>query len=100
MTKKDNEVWNEICAQVDRAADDPSMRVCAVCLCATPRATYDEHMQEHGYETINITGPDRCQCPACKVVPHWSSCAVHNAPAYPPGPCDCGALEGKGPKLD
>lgn len=21
---------------------------------------------------------------------HWSDCAVHNAPAYPPGPCDCG----------
>ena len=20
-----------------------------------------------------------------------SDCAVHNAPAYPPGPCDCGA---------
>lgn len=22
---------------------------------------------------------------------HASDCAVHNAPAYPPGPCDCGA---------
>ncbi len=21
---------------------------------------------------------------------HWSSCAVHNAPALPVGPCDCG----------
>jgi len=21
---------------------------------------------------------------------HWSDCAVHNAPAYPAGPCDCG----------
>lgn len=21
---------------------------------------------------------------------HWSSCAVHNEPAYPAGPCDCG----------
>jgi len=21
---------------------------------------------------------------------HWSDCAVHNAPAYEPGPCDCG----------
>ena len=21
---------------------------------------------------------------------HWSDCAVHNAPAYKPGPCDCG----------
>ena len=25
---------------------------------------------------------------------HKSSCAVHNAPAYPPGPCDCGAEAG------
>lgn len=24
---------------------------------------------------------------------HWSDCAVHNAPAYEPGPCDCGGLE-------
>lgn len=23
---------------------------------------------------------------------HWSDCAVHNAPALPPGPCDCGGL--------
>jgi len=22
---------------------------------------------------------------------HWSDCAVHNAPAYPPGECDCDA---------
>lgn len=23
---------------------------------------------------------------------HLSSCSMHNAPAYEPGPCDCGAL--------
>jgi hypothetical protein len=23
---------------------------------------------------------------------HWSDCAVHNMPAYPNGPCDCGAM--------
>lgn len=22
---------------------------------------------------------------------HYSDCAVHNEPAYPPGPCNCGA---------
>lgn len=32
-----------------------------------------------------------CQCEACKAKRHWSDCAVHNAPAYPVGPCDCGA---------
>lgn len=24
---------------------------------------------------------------------HWSSCAVHNEPAYPAGPCDCGGFK-------
>jgi hypothetical protein len=24
---------------------------------------------------------------------HWSDCAVHNGPAYPAGPCDCGAAQ-------
>ncbi len=24
---------------------------------------------------------------------HWSGCAVHNAPAYLPGPCDCGGYD-------
>ena len=24
---------------------------------------------------------------------HWSDCAIHNAPALPVGPCDCGGLE-------
>ena len=22
---------------------------------------------------------------------HWSDCAIYNEPAYPAGPCDCGA---------
>src|SRR3972149_2739291 len=28
---------------------------------------------------------------------HWSNCALHNAPALPPEPCDCGvnAAQGK-----
>lgn len=26
-------------------------------------------------------------------VEHWSDCAVHNAPALPAGPCDCGGYE-------
>jgi hypothetical protein len=28
--------------------------------------------------------------PAQEPVKHWSDCAVHNGPAYPPGECDCG----------
>ncbi|WP_197732897.1 hypothetical protein [Paraburkholderia pallida] len=38
--------------------------------------------------------PTQCQCPACKVVLHASDCAVHNAPALPNGPCDCGSQFG------
>jgi hypothetical protein len=34
---------------------DPSLRICAVCLRATPRATYTEHMNGHGYETLNVS---------------------------------------------
>ena len=26
-----------------------------------------------------------------KAIIHASDCALHNAPAYEPGPCDCGA---------
>ena len=34
-----------------------------------------------------------CQCSACKDGKlHLSDCAVHNDPAYPAGPCDCGVL--------
>ena len=35
--------------------------------------------------------PEQCQCPACKIAPHASDCPVHNEPAWPNGPCDCGA---------
>lgn len=31
-----------------------------------------------------------CTCAACKIT-HASDCAVHNEPAMPKGPCDCGA---------
>lgn len=32
-----------------------------------------------------------CQCDACRPTIHASDCAVHNMPASPNGPCDCGA---------
>jgi hypothetical protein len=28
-----------------------------------------------------------------KKIIHASDCAIHNAPAYEPGPCDCGAIK-------
>lgn len=36
-----------------------------------------------------------CQCAACMVT-HASDCAVHNMPAMPNGPCDCGAVSPAG----
>ena len=31
--------------------------------------------------------------PENKTFSHWSDCAVHNGPAYPAGPCDCGVAQ-------
>lgn len=44
------------------------------------------------------TGVLSCQTPIATIVmgecgyckQHWSDCAVHNEPALPKGPCDCG----------
>lgn len=35
-----------------------------------------------------------CACGACVpgVIQHASDCAVHNAPAFPAGPCTCNAV--------
>jgi hypothetical protein len=38
----------------------------------------------------NTPAVEKCSCSACAVTPHASDCAVHNEPAYPNGPCDCG----------
>jgi len=38
-----------------------------------------------------LEAKDGCQCPACKVAPHASDCAVHSEPAYPAVECNCGA---------
>lgn len=41
--------------------------------------------------------PDKPAAPSKKAtheeVQHLSSCAVCNAPAFEPGPCDCGAVK-------
>lgn len=58
---------------------------------------YDGRIIEKAYKAINKAlaeqpaQPEGCQCPACKVTPHTSDCAVHNEPAYPKGGCNCGA---------
>jgi hypothetical protein len=43
---------------------------------------------------IYVYGPEesehRCGPEGCE---HASDCAVHNGPAYPAGPCDCGVSE-------
>lgn len=49
------------------------------------------------YEPATVGAPvssqaASCQCEACQMNGiHASDCAVHNEPAYPNGPCDCGA---------
>ena len=47
-------------------------------------------------EICNAPQPAHCQCIACKDgILHASDCAVHNGPAYPAGPCDCGVAQEK-----
>lgn len=49
----------------------------------------------------NAAADRLCQCAACvelrarmpQSVGHLSHCAVHNEPAYPAGPCNCGATQ-------
>lgn len=44
---------------------------------------------------MNISSQQGCQCDACKKDgPHDSDCAVHNAPAYTKGECDCSVATG------
>lgn len=60
MTEQEMQVFlDEFDREAQKAAADPSLRVCAICLCATPRETYGEHMQGHGYETVNVRFADQ-----------------------------------------
>lgn len=58
-------------------------------------ATLEEYkaaMREYEAATTPAAAPETCQCPDCLTTGlHASGCAVHNAPAYPNGPCDCRA---------
>jgi hypothetical protein len=37
--------------------------------------------------------PVHCQCKHCRIVPHASWCAVHNAPALAEGVCTCDLVQ-------
>ncbi len=37
--------------------------------------------------TLTLNGDDVIKIP---VLCHWSDCSLHNEPAYPAKPCDCG----------
>jgi hypothetical protein len=41
--------------------------------------------------------PGKSDSPKHIVAGHASDCAVNNGPAYPPGPCNCGAVLAIGP---
>ena len=48
---------------------------------------------EFDWGNQRLAQPAHCQCTACKNgTIHASDCAVHNGPAYPAGPCDCGVM--------
>lgn len=47
---------------------------------------------------ITVDGVHECYtCEDVVCLTHTSDCAVHNAPALPPGPCDCGLVGEKIP---
>jgi hypothetical protein len=49
-----------------------------------------EELEAEFARRLADSGPIDCQCEACKPHSHASDCAVHNMPAYPNGPCNCG----------
>jgi hypothetical protein len=52
------------------------------------------HMCGQVYTASPAAQQAHCQCTACKDgILHASDCAVHNGPAYPAGPCDCGPTQ-------
>lgn len=53
-----------------------------------------EKVSRYIYHMIGQTGPT-CGCESCRTIVHLSDCAVHNEPAFPNGPCDCGAVNVK-----
>jgi len=50
-----------------------------------------EEAQKHFRGECAAPANQGCQCKACEITPHLSSCAVHNMPAEPNGECDCDA---------
>jgi hypothetical protein len=62
------------------------------------RAMYGTSWSKNGERidpaSVYLDEPAHCQCTACKDgIIHASDCAVHNGPAYPAGPCDCGVAQ-------
>ena len=59
---------------------------------AKRQAAMDKVNQEFTEEYIKYRTafPKGYIAPQQEPVQHWSDCAVHNGPAYPAGPCDCG----------
>ncbi|WP_244134224.1 hypothetical protein [Burkholderia gladioli] len=56
----------------------------------TPRGVYGAMLDAAPAAPV----ADHCQCPACAGgTIHASDCAVHNGPAYPNGPCNCGTAQ-------
>jgi len=62
---------------------------------AKRQAAMDKVNQEFTEEYIKYRTafPKGYIAPQQELVQHWSDCAVHNGPAYPAGPCDCGMAQ-------
>jgi hypothetical protein len=52
-----------------------------------------ESKPDQGAMGMAIPGPASLEAYELAHVQHWSSCALHNAPAFAPGPCNCGGYK-------
>ena len=57
-------------------------------LAQSEQASYPENF----IDALRFDTAIRESQPEQEPIKHWSDCAVHNAPAYPSGKCDCGGV--------
>ena len=53
-TKEEFEQMRDLADSFSKTPN-PAIRICALCLSEVDRATYDQHMQSHGYETLILS---------------------------------------------
>lgn len=71
---------------------EPDREVCGAAHPDHPDARCVRSPHEDDWHTLNRPTPAAAPV-------HWSDCDLHNGPAFPPGPCSCGANPGEQPPV-